>query len=82
MRRRGDLPWSQLLMAANAPMMTRATMVEGKPEVGILPTGQVVGVIDELPPAADLIADIVEQAEATLDRLTTARLPVARKESA
>ena len=28
-------------MAANAPMLIKATMVDGKPEVGILPTGQV-----------------------------------------
>ena len=41
--------WSQLAMAANAPMLIKATMVDGKPEVGILPTGQVTGVVDELP---------------------------------
>jgi len=45
-----------MVMAANAPMMTRAAMVEGRPEVGILPTGQVVGVIDELPDVAQVIA--------------------------
>ena len=57
-------------MAANAPMMTRASMVEGRPEVGILPTGQVVGVIDELPTVAALIERIVADAETTLARLT------------
>ena len=52
MRKSRELTWSQLAMAANAPMLTRASMVDGKLEVGILPTGQVVGVIDELPTVA------------------------------
>jgi NAD(P)H-dependent flavin oxidoreductase YrpB (nitropropane dioxygenase family) len=69
MKKRQQLPMSQLLMAANAPMMTRATMVEGRPDVGILPTGQVVGVIEELPTVAQLIERIVADAEATLARL-------------
>jgi len=69
MRRAQELPWAQLLMAANAPMMTRASMVEGRPDVGILPTGQVVGVIDQLPSVAEVIATIVEEANATLARL-------------
>lgn len=69
MRARAELPWSQLLMAANAPMMTRASMVEGRADVGILPTGQVVGLIEELPTVAELIDRIVADAEATLARL-------------
>ncbi len=69
MQKHQQLPLSQLLMAANAPMMTRATMIEGRPEVGILPTGQVVGVIDELPTVAALIDRIIADAEATLARL-------------
>jgi NAD(P)H-dependent flavin oxidoreductase YrpB (nitropropane dioxygenase family) len=56
-------------MAANAPMMTKATMVDGKPEVGILPTGQVVGVIDELPTVAELISRIMDEADDTLARM-------------
>lgn len=72
MRRRQELPWAQLLMAANAPMMTRASMVEGKPEVGILPTGQVVGVVEELPSVAELLARIEHEAIATLGRLAGA----------
>ncbi len=70
MRGRQELPWAQLLMAANAPMMTRASMVEGKPEVGILPTGQVVGVIGDLPSVAELLERIEREAEDTLARLT------------
>jgi NAD(P)H-dependent flavin oxidoreductase YrpB (nitropropane dioxygenase family) len=63
------LKWSQVALAANAPMLTKATMVDGKAEVGILPTGQVVGVIEELPTVAELIERIMAEADATLVRL-------------
>lgn len=69
MRKSQELKWSQLAMAANAPMLTKAAMVDGKPEVGILPTGQGVGVIEELPTVQDLITRIIEEAEQTLERL-------------
>jgi NAD(P)H-dependent flavin oxidoreductase YrpB (nitropropane dioxygenase family) len=69
MRANQDVPLAQLLMAANAPMMTRASMVEGRADVGILPTGQVVGLIEELPTVAELIERIVAEADATLARL-------------
>ncbi|MGQ0432256.1 MAG: NAD(P)H-dependent flavin oxidoreductase, partial [Microthrixaceae bacterium] len=69
MKRNQDLTWSQVALAANAPMLIKATMVDGKPEVGILPTGQVTGVIDELPTVAELLARILAEAETTLDRL-------------
>lgn len=69
MRRNQELTWSQVALAANAPMLIKATMVDGKPEVGILPTGQVTGVIDELPTVADLLARIEAEATATLKAL-------------
>ena len=69
MRKNQDLSWSQLAMAANAPMLTRAAMVEGHPEVGILPTGQCVGVVDDLPSCRELIARRVSEAGAALDRV-------------
>ncbi len=69
MRAHQDLTLSQLAMAANAPMLIKATMVDGKPEVGILPTGQVTGVIDELPTVAELLARIEAEAESVLKRL-------------
>jgi NAD(P)H-dependent flavin oxidoreductase YrpB (nitropropane dioxygenase family) len=69
MKRNQDLTWSQLAMAANAPMLIKATMVDGRPEVGILPTGQGIGVIDDLPTVAELLARIVDEAEQTLKRL-------------
>ena len=69
MRRSQELTWSQLAMAANAPMLTRAAMVDGNPDAGILPTGQNAGVIDDIPTVAELIDRIVADAEATLKRL-------------
>ncbi len=69
MRKSQDLSWSQLAMAANAPMWIKAALVDGNPEVGVLPTGQNVGVIDELPTVAELVDRIVADATATLGRL-------------
>jgi len=69
MKRKEGLTWSQVAMAANAPMLTKATMVDGRLETGILPTGQGVGAIDELPTVAELVARIVDEAEQTLTRL-------------
>jgi NAD(P)H-dependent flavin oxidoreductase YrpB (nitropropane dioxygenase family) len=69
MRKAQGLTWSQMALAANAPMMTKAGVVDGKVEAGILPTGQVVGSIEELPTVAEVIARIVAEAEATLARL-------------
>jgi NAD(P)H-dependent flavin oxidoreductase YrpB (nitropropane dioxygenase family) len=69
MKKSQELTFGQMAMAANAPMLTRASMVEGRPDVGILPTGQVVGVIEELPTVAELLGRIMSEAEATLGRL-------------
>jgi len=49
-------------------MMTKAAMVDGHPEVGILPTGQVVGAIDELPSVAELLERIEAETIEALDR--------------
>lgn len=69
MKRNGELTWAQVAMAANAPMLTRASMVEGRLEAGILPTGQVTGLIEELPTVAELIEEIVSEAAATISSL-------------
>ncbi len=69
MRRRQGLSLGQMTMAASAPMLTRAALVDGRAEVGVLPTGQNVGVIHELPSVAELIERIVREAEETLARL-------------
>jgi NAD(P)H-dependent flavin oxidoreductase YrpB (nitropropane dioxygenase family) len=70
MRKDQELTWAQVALAANAPMMTKASVVDGDAEVGILPTGQVVGAIEDLPPVAELLARIMDEADATLTRLS------------
>jgi NAD(P)H-dependent flavin oxidoreductase YrpB (nitropropane dioxygenase family) len=70
MKKRMDLPWAEVIMAGNTPILTKATLVDGELDAGILPTGQVVGVIDDLPSAEDVVSSIVAEAEATLARLT------------
>jgi NAD(P)H-dependent flavin oxidoreductase YrpB (nitropropane dioxygenase family) len=69
MKKAADLTWAQMAMAANAPMMTKAAMVDGRTDVGILPTGQVVGTIEELPTVGELVGRIITQANATLEGL-------------
>ena len=69
MKRHQDLSWSQVAMAANAPMLIKHALVDGRLDAGVLPTGQVTGVIGELPTVADLLARIESEALATLSRL-------------
>jgi NAD(P)H-dependent flavin oxidoreductase YrpB (nitropropane dioxygenase family) len=69
MKRHQDLSWAQVVMAANAPMRIKAALVDGHPEAGVLPTGQVTGVIGELPTVAALLSSIEADALTTLDRL-------------
>jgi NAD(P)H-dependent flavin oxidoreductase YrpB (nitropropane dioxygenase family) len=70
MRKGHDLSWAQVLMAANTPMMLRASMVDGRIDLGTLASGQVAGVIDDLPSCGDLITRIMHEAEAVLRGLT------------
>jgi NAD(P)H-dependent flavin oxidoreductase YrpB (nitropropane dioxygenase family) len=70
MKRGNELTWPQVLMAANAPIMTKAALVEGRTDVGVLPTGQVVGVLDALPTVSDIIDGIINEANAVLARLS------------
>jgi NAD(P)H-dependent flavin oxidoreductase YrpB (nitropropane dioxygenase family) len=69
MKQGNDLTWPQVVMAANAPMMTKAALVDGRTDVGVLPTGQVVGEIAELPTVAELITRVMDEAGRVLDRL-------------
>ncbi len=75
LRRNERLTRSQMLMAANAPMLARKAMVEGDPVAGYLPSGSVAGVIGDLPSCAELIERIAAEAEATLKSLTLGSEP-------
>ncbi|MEV4574514.1 nitronate monooxygenase [Nonomuraea jabiensis] len=69
MRRARDLTWAQVLQAANTPVLLRAAMVEGRADLGVMASGQVVGVIDDLPSCRELIERIMTDAETTLTHL-------------
>jgi NAD(P)H-dependent flavin oxidoreductase YrpB (nitropropane dioxygenase family) len=73
MKRSQGLSWSQMLMAANAPMLTRRAMVEGNPARGILPSGQVAGLIDDRPSVQELLDRVRAEAEECLDALCALR---------
>jgi NAD(P)H-dependent flavin oxidoreductase YrpB (nitropropane dioxygenase family) len=68
MRKNQGLSWSQVVMAANTPMLLKAAMVDGRVDLGVMSSGQVVGVIDDLPTVAELIDRIVSEADAVLAR--------------
>jgi len=62
MRHGKDLTWSQVIMAANTPMLLKAGLVDGNTGAGVLASGQVAGIIDDLPSCAELIDGIVSEA--------------------
>ncbi len=66
MTRGDDMTAAQAIMSANAPMIIQKAMVEGEPSRGVLPSGQVAGVIDELLSCEELINAIVQEAEQRL----------------
>ncbi len=69
MKRGKELTWSQVLLAANTPMLLKAAMVDGRTDLGVMACGQVGGIIDDLPSCAELVDGIMAEAHATLGRL-------------
>jgi NAD(P)H-dependent flavin oxidoreductase YrpB (nitropropane dioxygenase family) len=69
MRRTQELTMSQVVMAANTPMLLRAAMVDGDVRAGVMASGQVVGMIEDLPSCAELISRIMTEADKVLGRL-------------
>ncbi|MGW3910800.1 NAD(P)H-dependent flavin oxidoreductase [Streptomyces sp. NPDC005070] len=72
MRHGRDLTWSQVLLAANTPMLLKASMVDGRTDLGVMAAGQVAGVIEDLPSCAELVERVMAQAHATLGSLPAA----------
>ena len=68
MRRAQGRSLAQTALAANTPMMLKAGLVEGDTSAGVLASGQVVGVIDDLPSCEELIDRIVTSAAEELRR--------------
>ncbi|WYB29973.1 nitronate monooxygenase [Streptomyces sp. SM1P] len=65
MRHGKELSWSQVLLAANTPMLLRAAMVEGRTDLGIMASGQVAALIEDLPSVAGLVERVMADAEGT-----------------
>ena len=65
-----DMTLGQTMMAGNAPMIIQKAMVEGKPDEGVLPSGQVAGLIDDLPSCEELIARIMSEATERLEAIS------------
>ncbi|MEV0169773.1 nitronate monooxygenase [Streptomyces sp. NPDC050803] len=65
-----DLTWSQVLLAANTPMLLKASMVDGRTDLGVMASGQVAGVIDDLPSCRELVDRIMAEAAQTLGALS------------
>lgn len=68
MRKEQGRSLGQLALAANTPMMLKAGLVDGDATAGVLASGQVVGVIDDLPSCEELIDRVVTDAAAALRR--------------
>ncbi len=66
MSRDDSMTAAQAIMSANAPMIIQKAMVDGDPSHGVLPSGQVAGVIDRLLTCEELVQSIVEEAEQRL----------------
>ncbi|MBP7136558.1 MAG: nitronate monooxygenase [Sphingomonadaceae bacterium] len=66
----GEMPLSQAMMAAAAPILIQRAVVSGDAENGLMATGVVAGRLTDLPSCAELIADIMRDAEGRLSVLT------------
>jgi|TARA_B110000967_G_C18901255_1_gene575364 NAD(P)H-dependent flavin oxidoreductase YrpB (nitropropane dioxygenase family) len=56
-----DLTISQSIMSANSPAIIQKAMVEGLPNEGAMPSGQVAGLITNLPTCNELIQQIMRE---------------------
>lgn len=71
MKRAGERSVSQMAAAANTPMMLKAGLVEGDVEAGVLASGQVVGLLNDLPTCEELIDRVVTGAAEELRRASS-----------
>ncbi|WP_232715863.1 NAD(P)H-dependent flavin oxidoreductase [Gordonia metallireducens] len=69
MKKSGERTWQQVIMAGNTPMLLKAGLVEGDTRAGVLASGQVVGMIEDLPSCDELIQSIMTQAHERLKTL-------------
>lgn len=62
MKHGSERSWAQTALAANTPMMLKSGLVDGDTGAGVLASGQVVGVLDDLPTCEELIDRVVTEA--------------------
>ena len=65
----GHASLTQALMAANAPMLIRRAVEQGRPDEGVMATGQVAGRLTDLPSCEELVRSIVRDAQRRLEAL-------------
>lgn len=65
---------SQMMLAANTPVLLRAGLVEGDADAGVLASGQVAGTINDLPSCEDLIDGMIDDAVRIIDELQQKRI--------
>jgi NAD(P)H-dependent flavin oxidoreductase YrpB (nitropropane dioxygenase family) len=68
MRREQGRTVAQMALAANTPMLLKAGLVEGDTQAGVLASGQVVGLLHDLPSCEELIDRVVTEAAEQLRR--------------
>ncbi len=68
-----QLEKGEVTMPASTPVLLRAAMVDGRTDLGLMSSGQVAGLIEDLPSCAELIEAIVREAETCLDTMATFR---------
>ncbi|MGB0099308.1 MAG: nitronate monooxygenase, partial [Nocardioides sp.] len=68
MRKAQGRTLGQMALAANTPTMLKAGLVEGDTSAGVLASGQVVGLIDDLPTCEELVDRVVTRAADELRR--------------
>jgi NAD(P)H-dependent flavin oxidoreductase YrpB (nitropropane dioxygenase family) len=69
MKKEHDLRWTQVIMAANAPVLYRSVLLDGRTDIGVSASGQVVGLIEDIPSCQELVERIVREANDVLGRL-------------
>jgi len=72
----GAMPLKQAIMAATMPILIQKAVVDGDIEHGVMATGVVGGRIAEIPTCAELVARIMDEADARIATLTHPRLKV------
>jgi NAD(P)H-dependent flavin oxidoreductase YrpB (nitropropane dioxygenase family) len=70
MQRESGLTFGQALMAANSPVLIERSMIQGRPAEGVMSTGQVAGILSDLPTCEELIVRMVTEARQRLNALS------------